>query len=71
MLIKEAAAGLAADWAALLEEEFDKPYFVNLMERLDEEYRSFQIYPSRTDMFNALKYTPFEQVKAVILGQVI
>lgn len=57
------------DWDALLAEEFRKEYYLRLREFLKEEYRTRTIYPDRYDIFNALKFTPYEKVKAVIVGQ--
>ena len=60
---------LKNDWAPLLEEEFSKPYYLQLREFLKKEYKTRTIYPHMNDIFNALHYTPFVDVKAVILGQ--
>lgn len=57
------------DWDQVLEGEFDKAYYQELRQFLISEYKSRPIYPSMYDIFNALKYTPFAGVKAVILGQ--
>ncbi len=57
------------DWDALLAGEFEKAYYMELRRFLIAEYRSQVIYPSMYDIFNALKYTPYQKVKAVILGQ--
>ncbi len=57
------------DWDTLLQEEFTKPYYMRLRSFLAQEYRTRTIYPNMYDIFNALKYTPYEKVKAVILGQ--
>ena len=57
------------DWAPLLEEEFSKPYYLTLRRFLKKEYMEQTIYPSKDHIFNALHYTPYEQVKVVILGQ--
>lgn len=57
------------DWDDILEGEFDKEYYLKLREFLIQEYKSRTIYPSMYDIFNALKLTPYESVKAVILGQ--
>ncbi len=56
-------------WDQILAEEFKKEYYLNLREFLKSEYRSHVVYPDMYDIFNALKYTAFEDVKAVILGQ--
>lgn len=57
------------DWDALLAEEFAKEYYLQLRAFLKEEYRTRKIYPDMHDIFNALRFTPYEQVKAVIVGQ--
>ena len=60
---------LKNDWAQYLNEEFSKPYYLRLREFLKYEYANHQIYPDMYDIFNALHYTPFSDVKVVILGQ--
>ncbi|WP_249316451.1 uracil-DNA glycosylase [Bacillus sp. FJAT-50079] len=60
---------LKNDWSPLLEEEFHKPYYLQLRSFLKDEYAHKVIYPEMEDIFNALHYTSFNQVKAVILGQ--
>lgn len=57
------------DWDIVLKEEFEKEYFIEIMEFVDEEYSSKTIYPPYDDIFNAFKLTPLSNVKAVILGQ--
>ena len=56
-------------WDALLSEEFQKPYFEALIERISLERKNNEVFPPEDDVFNALKYTPYENVKAVIIGQ--
>ena len=56
-------------WDEKLSGEFDKEYYLQLREFLKEEYSSRIVYPDMYDIFNALKYTPYEDVRAVILGQ--
>lgn len=60
---------LQNDWHNYLHEEFTKPYYQNLRQFLKDEYFSETVYPHMNDIFNALHYTPFAKVKAVILGQ--
>src|SRR5690625_397020 len=60
---------LKNDWAPLLQAEFNKDYYIQLRQFLMEEYKTKTIYPSMYDIFNALHYTPYENVKVVILGQ--
>ncbi|WP_067841702.1 uracil-DNA glycosylase [Amphibacillus sediminis] len=57
------------DWAEQLEVEFNKPYYVKLRQFLKQEYQTQVIYPDMYDIFNALHYTPYANVKVVILGQ--
>lgn len=56
-------------WDQLLAGEFQKEYYLQLREFLKQEYTHHIIYPDIYDIFNALKYTPYEKVKVVILGQ--
>ncbi|MBQ8600074.1 MAG: uracil-DNA glycosylase [Clostridia bacterium] len=60
---------LGNSWDALLADQFTAPYYLELREFLKSEYRTRAIYPPMYDIFNALKQTPYEKVKAVILGQ--
>ena len=57
------------DWDALLKEEFEKDYYLSLREFLKVEYFSKKIYPPMNDIFNALRYTSYEDARVVILGQ--
>ena len=57
------------DWDTILDGEFAKTYYQNLRQFLLTEYRTQTIYPGMYDIFNALKYTPYAKVRAVILGQ--
>ena len=57
------------DWDVLLAEEFKKEYYLKLREFLKKEYFSRRIYPPMNDIFNALRYTSYENTKVVILGQ--
>ena len=56
-------------WDELLKDEFEKEYYLKIREFLKREYGSKTIYPSMYDIFNALKYTDYNDVKIVILGQ--
>lgn len=60
---------LENSWDKVLEGEFDKDYYQKLRQFLIGEYRSCAVYPDMYSIFNALKYTAYEDVKAVILGQ--
>lgn len=56
-------------WDKILNGEFEKEYYLKLREFLKNEYSRYIIYPNMYDIFNALKYTSYEDVKVVILGQ--
>ena len=60
---------IAENWFKLLSEEFNKPYFKNLQNFLDEEYSKYTIYPKVENIFNALNATKYNDVKVVIIGQ--
>ena len=57
------------EWLPYLEPEFKKPYYRELYNFIKEEYSKYVIYPPSEDIFNALKYTPINKVKVVLLGQ--
>lgn len=56
-------------WKKVLADEWEAPYFLFLKERLEEEYKQKTIFPKWDDVLNALKYTAFDDVRVVILGQ--
>ena len=57
------------DWDAILADEWDKEYYLSLRQFLKQEYATQTVYPNMHDIFNALKYTAFSDVKVVIIGQ--
>ncbi|MBQ9937254.1 MAG: uracil-DNA glycosylase [Oscillospiraceae bacterium] len=57
------------EWDEILKDEFSKPYYTELRAFLKNEYKTQKIYPNMYDIFNALKYTSYSDVKAVIIGQ--
>ena len=56
-------------WDLILQNEFKKEYFENLMSFVKNEYKTKTIYPKQNEVFNAFRYTDFDNVKVVILGQ--
>ena len=56
-------------WQEVLQTEFDKPYFENLVGFVKQEYASNTIFPPAGQIFNAFNTCPFNNVKVVILGQ--
>ena len=57
------------EWDNLLSDEFEKAYYKRLRSILANEYRTQTIYPDMYDIFNALRYTSYSDIKAVIIGQ--
>jgi len=57
------------DWKEILEEEFQKDYFVELKSILEKEYENYTVYPLKKDILNAFFLTPYSEVKVVLLGQ--
>lgn len=60
---------LKNDWQNLLEDEFKKDYYLKLRKFLVNEYKTKTIHPDMYDIFNALHYTNYNDIKVVILGQ--
>lgn len=56
-------------WDEVLKEEMKKPYFKDLGIFVKSEYNKKTIYPEYKNIFNALRYTDYDEVKVVILGQ--
>ena len=56
-------------WKSHLHQEFEKEYFLNLAEFVKNEYGSNTVYPPGSLIFNAFNLCPFQNVKAVIIGQ--
>ena len=56
-------------WKQVLQPEFDKPYFADLIAFVKSEYRSYRVYPPGPLIFNAFNSCPFNQVKVVLIGQ--
>jgi uracil-DNA glycosylase len=64
------AGELEPSWKKALDEEFQKPYMVELKIFLKQEKEAgHTIYPKNADIFNAFNTTPFDDVKVVIIGQ--
>jgi len=62
-------AGLPDSWQQALESEFAAPYFHALKDFLVRERAEQTIYPPAPEVFSALRLTPLEDVKVLILGQ--
>lgn len=57
------------DWNPVLRDEFEKPYWAELMAFVQAERQQHEVYPPHDDVFAALHLTALADVKAVILGQ--
>jgi hypothetical protein len=58
------------DWATVLAQEFDKPYWSDLEAFLEDEYATATVYPAKENIFKALALCPLQAVRVVILAQV-
>ncbi len=56
-------------WWQVIRGEFEKEYFSELKGFLVNEKSTYRIFPPGKKIFSAFNYTPFDQLKAVILGQ--
>lgn len=57
------------DWDNILKDEIKKDYFIKLINNVRNEYKEKTIFPRKDQVFNAFRYTPYKNVKVVILGQ--
>jgi len=60
---------IGESWRSKLHDEFEKEYFIKLAGFVKEEYKKNVIYPPGGLIFNAFNLCPFQNVKAVIIGQ--
>ena len=60
---------LHPSWLNVLHQEFEQPYFDELVRFVKKEYDSATVYPEGKNIFRAFELCPFEAVKVVILGQ--
>lgn len=56
-------------WEALLASEFQKPYFVELMQQVEQEYAITTCFPPKDLIFSAFEQFDFQDTKVVIIGQ--
>lgn len=57
------------DWDKVLETVWNSEGFKKFMSLVDKEYQSKEVFPPRDHIFEALKLTPYHDVKVVIVGQ--
>jgi uracil-DNA glycosylase len=63
------APKLPESWSKALAAEFEKPYWNELQKFVADERRSNKIFPPEDEVFSAFNLTPYDDVKAVLLGQ--
>ena len=56
-------------WDIVLKEEFEKEYFKKLGIFVKNEYKTKTVFPNYGNIFDALRFTDYDDVKVVILGQ--
>ena len=57
------------DWDEVLKNVFEGEGFKKFMKIIDHKYLTETVFPPRNYLFNALKLTPYKDVKVVIVGQ--
>jgi uracil-DNA glycosylase len=57
------------EWDIILKDVFESEQYLKLQSFLEEEYENNIIYPTKENIFNALKLTSYNDVKVVIIGQ--
>lgn len=63
------AVKIAPEWKVLLTEEFAKPYFRELTEKVRKEYLEDSVFPHPSNVFRAFELVEPKKVRVVILGQ--
>lgn len=60
---------LGGGWDEILSDVFEDEKYLKIRAFLKEEYFTKTIYPPMNDIFNCFRFTPYQDVKCVILGQ--
>lgn len=60
---------IAPEWRALLQQEFEKPYFIALSSKVRDEYMKGPVFPHPSLVFRAFELVKPNAVRVVILGQ--
>ncbi|NDP26232.1 MAG: uracil-DNA glycosylase [Flavobacterium sp.] len=60
---------LDPSWQTILSNEIQKPYFLDLMKAVEEEYQNHTCFPPKELIFSAFDHCTFENLKVVIIGQ--
>ncbi|MBR6071787.1 MAG: uracil-DNA glycosylase [Acholeplasmatales bacterium] len=57
------------EWKDFIDNERNKEYYLSLHENVEKEYELYTCYPKYNEIYNAFKFTKYNDVKVVILGQ--
>jgi len=60
---------IESSWKSQLKDEFEKPYFSLLINKVKEANQTSDVWPKSAHIFNAFDKCPFSEVKIVIIGQ--
>lgn len=60
---------IPAGWRRVLADEIKKPYYQKLQKFLEKEKQKHTIFPPAKEVFAALKLTPYNKVRVLLLGQ--
>ncbi|WP_437520351.1 uracil-DNA glycosylase [Sorangium sp. So ce726] len=60
---------LPASWERVLAGELEQQYFKKLARFVEDERKAHQVFPAEEDVFAAFKFTPYESVRVLLLGQ--
>ena len=60
---------LGNHWDTILQDEFQKEYYLKIREFLKYEYTNYRVFPHMNDIFNSLKLADYDDIKVVIIGQ--
>ena len=60
---------IAKSWKPILQDEFDKPYFKDLIDFVKSEYSNYRCYPKGNQIFSAFDHCSFDTLKVVVIGQ--
>ena len=67
--VKEDITLIGNDWDKILKSELHEEYFYNLLKFVQSEYKRVTVFPPKNEVFKAFRYTPYKDLKVVILGQ--
>jgi len=68
-VIKKMEISIHSSWQEKLSNEFEKPYFIELMQNVEEEYNTYTCFPPKELIFNSFNLCSFNDIKVVIIGQ--